>query len=91
MTEKPYPDHFIEWRNCPGCGQRQNALKFTDDNADVYPPEGTFAATICDQCGYAMAIDPDLTIRELTDEERAECEANPSFHETRQAFARERH
>lgn len=55
-------------RMCLSCGRLLNAVSGV--NSDAAPSAGSF--TVCIGCAHVMAVAPNLTLRDLTDEERRE-------------------
>jgi hypothetical protein len=54
------------FRPCPNCGVKQKVTK---------PVESFFPYRICKSCNHAFYVNSDLTVRELTAEEREEMPA----------------
>jgi hypothetical protein len=65
---------------CLSCGHVVSAAFSADE--DDNPPRGG-NATICIQCGHAMIFNEDLTLREPTEEEKAEIDTDPIVREAR--------
>ena len=60
---------------CPYCGRRLNSLGDPAERPGWNPQPGD--RSICVSCGGAMIITEGLGLRRATEEENAECDADP--------------
>lgn len=60
--------------NCTACGHELDGATAIDDNI-LAPKSGDVA--ICIHCGHLMAMDDQLNLRNLTDEEMKEVAGDP--------------
>ena len=70
-TPKPADDA------CPFCGTLLNAATAGPMNPDAVPDPGDW--TICIKCAGVLTFTDDLRVRELTDAELAEAQADPNI------------
>lgn len=90
MGERKRKDKFKSIRapesKCLGCGKIMDAL--TAANHTEAPKEGSIA--ICLDCSHIMALDSELKLRELTNEEMLEVAGHPGILKTVAALSETR-
>jgi hypothetical protein len=63
----------VPWSRCTGCGKRVDGATPIDDETATPDPGDV---TVCIYCGHVMAYTDDLQLRDLTDAETRDIEAD---------------
>ena len=77
MPYESKADIVVEARMCPRCCTMLNCMELLDESPDIMPDPEDVTITVCDVCGYLMALNEDFSERELTAKERADIERHP--------------